>query len=339
MNTLRPLIKLNAHIMLHMTLVAEWYIFIVRKNLRPRSFNGILTGSCTVKSSVALIPLKHGADLFYLFIYFILFILWHPPGIIGKMKASGGKFLCTPLTTVQKSTQCLVKFSFQPRQDLEIRNRSKTHVHLIPEWVLNFCITYLLWRCLQSVCALYKFFFSLFNVLFLFFHWPMIHHQKNHSHYYALYQNKTVCKASLWSSCIGYKGRILGKGYGINVMLLGKAWGMHRNLGKLWASSPSLTHPFALPHKPLCQVQSSDFVILGKGYGINVILLGKAWGTHRNLGNFEQAAHLSHTHTHSFALLRKPLWQVQSLDFIFKLEKVKLRNNPWSSEWSSEWLS
>jgi hypothetical protein len=38
------------------------HFFIVRENLRPWGFNGILTGSCKVKLSVALIPLKLQAD-------------------------------------------------------------------------------------------------------------------------------------------------------------------------------------------------------------------------------------------------------------------------------------
>ncbi len=131
---------------------------------------------------------------------------------------------------------------------------------------LNFCITYLLWRCLQSVCALYVFFFFIRCAL------SFLSLTHNLSLTLWTQQNKAIWELSLWSSYIGHKGRILGKGYGINGMLL-----------------------------------------------------GKAWRTHRNLGNFEQAAH--HTHTHNCS---SPQALVASSKFglHFKLEKVKLRNNP-----------
>jgi len=57
--------KLNAH-MFH-DLGSRMIHFYCRAKLEAMGFNGILTGSCKVKLSVALIPLKHWAD-FYLFI-------------------------------------------------------------------------------------------------------------------------------------------------------------------------------------------------------------------------------------------------------------------------------
>jgi hypothetical protein len=66
---------------------------------------------------------------------------------------------------------------------------------------------------------------------------------------------------------------------------------------------------------------------VGKGYGINVMLLGKAWRTHRNLGNFEQVTHLTHTHTHNCSS-SQALVASSKFGLLFKLEKVKLRNNP-----------